>query len=315
LTTDSEIRIYKRLDDPFARVPVALLADDRLTWKAKGIASYLLGKPTNWHVRITDLVNRGRDGRDAVYAGMKELRDAGYMGKRVVRRADGTVERTDYLLSDYPAFKDDKPIDEPLPAFPDLDKPGLDKPTVSKKEGQQRQIDKKNVVGYDIEEDDDSQRPPPGLSIKQLRVLLFPLFNYPVHHAPSRLEMEAELAADGKLASQDAPSLVRWQKLPRDSKVEGAITRKLTYRTLLENIGEQAALATRAFPPAKPAAAPVAAPAPAVQKPEPTPAELQAIHERNFRDKVRAGLGRMMKPPVSPDRADDPKLEIPPRPG
>ena len=62
-----------------------MLADPRLSWKAKGILSYLLGHSDDWEVRTEDLVNRSIDGRDAVYSALNELRKAGYAKLEVVR--------------------------------------------------------------------------------------------------------------------------------------------------------------------------------------------------------------------------------------
>lgn len=71
------IHIY-RTADPFARVPKAVLEDDTLSWKAKGILAYLLGKQRTWKAQVQDIVNRGTDGKSAVRSALKELRGAGY---------------------------------------------------------------------------------------------------------------------------------------------------------------------------------------------------------------------------------------------
>ena len=54
------------------------LEDGRLSWKARGLLSYLLSKPDNWTVVVAHLVKEAPDGRDSVRAGLRELEDAGY---------------------------------------------------------------------------------------------------------------------------------------------------------------------------------------------------------------------------------------------
>ena len=49
-------RTHQR-SDPFSRVPKDVLALPHLSWKAKGILAYLLGKPSNWKIRQLDLLS------------------------------------------------------------------------------------------------------------------------------------------------------------------------------------------------------------------------------------------------------------------
>lgn len=90
-------------DDPFARISKKLLADKNLSWKAKGILCYLLGKPPQWKVRVSDLVNQSPEGERAVRSGLNELRDAGYA--KFERAVDGGVFKEGvWKISDSPLF-------------------------------------------------------------------------------------------------------------------------------------------------------------------------------------------------------------------
>jgi hypothetical protein len=53
--------------------------DDRLSYRAIGLLCYLLSKPNHWEAKITQLVKAHREGRDAVYATMRELCACGYV--------------------------------------------------------------------------------------------------------------------------------------------------------------------------------------------------------------------------------------------
>jgi len=59
--------------------------DERLSYKALGIHTYLMGKPDHWEGNETDIVRRHNDGRAAVRSGIEELINHGYLTRvRVV---------------------------------------------------------------------------------------------------------------------------------------------------------------------------------------------------------------------------------------
>jgi hypothetical protein len=69
-----------------------LLTDERLSWEARGLLSYLLSKPDDWQVRLYDLVRRGPAGEHKVTRILRELQAAGYLRRHRMRRADGRFE-------------------------------------------------------------------------------------------------------------------------------------------------------------------------------------------------------------------------------
>lgn len=109
------IELGPRAPDPFAQVDKKFLSNPQLSWKAKGIVSYLVGQPESWTVQIKDVINKSTDGRDAIYSAMKELRGQGY-AKYVVVKKNGRIVRHKWIVSDFP-----------LPDFPDLENPDLNK--------------------------------------------------------------------------------------------------------------------------------------------------------------------------------------------
>ena len=56
-----------------------MLNDDNLSWQAKGLLAYLLAKPDDWKVIISDLEKRSANGRDSVQNILKELQKKGYV--------------------------------------------------------------------------------------------------------------------------------------------------------------------------------------------------------------------------------------------
>jgi hypothetical protein len=60
--------------------------DDRLSYKALGIHTYLMSKPDGWEANESDIATRHTDGRSAVRSGIQELIDYGYMVRIQIRK-------------------------------------------------------------------------------------------------------------------------------------------------------------------------------------------------------------------------------------
>lgn len=133
--SDQYITIHQD-SDPFSRVPKSLLSDTRLSWKAKGVLAYLIGKTPDWKVRITDVVNQSTDGRDSVRSAIDELKQAGYAKSECVKSETGQVDEWKLHVSDRPIFANVSPET----GFPDLAEPEVEKPTLSKNEVLPRMI-------------------------------------------------------------------------------------------------------------------------------------------------------------------------------
>lgn len=68
------------------------LKDDRLSWKAKGIHSYILSLPDDWKVILEHLKTVSTDGRDSTTSGIKELYKYRYWQKYPVYQDGKIVE-------------------------------------------------------------------------------------------------------------------------------------------------------------------------------------------------------------------------------
>jgi hypothetical protein len=151
----STIRVSKR-ETPYIMIDkFAIDKDSRISWQAKGLLTYLIGKPDDWTVRVGDLIKRASNGRDAVYSIINELIEAGYIEREQVRGNDGSGKFADisYIVYETPLHtnpltKQDKrkkkstsrnPLPENpdtvksvdnsrLPENPDTVKPGTDLP-------------------------------------------------------------------------------------------------------------------------------------------------------------------------------------------
>jgi len=90
------VKVHKKSN--FVSIDNKILNDDELSWKAKGLLCYLLSKPNDWQVRLGDLNKKGKDGRESVRSGMKELLDIGYAQKNVFRDNEGKFTGVEYVI-------------------------------------------------------------------------------------------------------------------------------------------------------------------------------------------------------------------------
>lgn len=99
------LRIHKKQQN-FVILDKTCLNDQTLSWGAKGLHAYLISLPDNWKVRVSDLKERARNGRDAVRGLLSELEQAGYIQKATSRDdASGRFGGVEYLVLEIPEPK------------------------------------------------------------------------------------------------------------------------------------------------------------------------------------------------------------------
>lgn len=128
--------------------------DRRLTWAARGLLIYLLGKPDHWCVSVQALVNETADARintrrDAIWALLKELIETGYCVRTQSRNPDGTLGDMDYAVSETP----EQPPEPPRTGYPGTGYPGTANPTLVR-------TDKKEVLKKGRKEGPARKTPP-----------------------------------------------------------------------------------------------------------------------------------------------------------
>lgn len=100
--------------------------DRRLSWSARGLLIFLLGKPDHWQVSVEALLNCGPDKKgnrkEAIYGYINELIAAGYITRK--KHSSGAM---DYVVSEFPA---EIPEEKPDWANPDQANPNLGYPTL-----------------------------------------------------------------------------------------------------------------------------------------------------------------------------------------
>lgn len=114
----------------------AISEDRRLSWAARGVLVFLLGKPDHWRVSPAHLRGETAEcakptGRDGIYSLIDELIKAGYVRRHQPRTEAGILGEVTYLVSESPL------PDSPYPAGPHTAEPLPANPTLVSIEGKQ----------------------------------------------------------------------------------------------------------------------------------------------------------------------------------
>lgn len=77
------IRVEKT--NNFSIIHNGFLRRDDLSWKSKGILTYILSLPDDWNINLNEIMRHATEGEKAFRSGWKELTDAGYVERYAVR--------------------------------------------------------------------------------------------------------------------------------------------------------------------------------------------------------------------------------------
>jgi hypothetical protein len=86
----------------FTQVPNHWLRDGNLSARAKGILSYICSHAPGYELTVKQMVAEMKDGQDAIYAGMKELEEAGYLVRQRQRAERGRLGGVNYTIVESP---------------------------------------------------------------------------------------------------------------------------------------------------------------------------------------------------------------------
>jgi hypothetical protein len=119
--------------NPFTAVPNAVLNDLRLTFKAKGIYSYLFSKPDGWVFYNKAILNETSEGITSFQSGIKELVKCGWLKKQQLIAKNGQFGGNEYeLMTELPIQgnmstatlkKSKAPLEKPVTENPVSDNP------------------------------------------------------------------------------------------------------------------------------------------------------------------------------------------------
>lgn len=145
------IRRGPRPDSKFYTLDKSISEDPRLSWGARGLLIYLLGKPDNWEVSVADLINQTQEsgkpaGRDAVRGLLNELKQTGYLYVDTKRSSGGSFDGVSYVVNE-------SPVNSPETDYPATVEPGTANPPLISTEYKQILNNNKNTL---VPSDDDT---------------------------------------------------------------------------------------------------------------------------------------------------------------
>lgn len=107
--TESTVIRRVRKENQFAQISNDLINNKGLSYKALGILTYILAKPDDWQVYMSDL-ERETDGEKSVRNGLNELIEKKFVQRyRVFNKKNGKVHHWETLVSETP-YEDDELI-------------------------------------------------------------------------------------------------------------------------------------------------------------------------------------------------------------
>lgn len=120
--------IKQHRKDNFTILDNTCIRDDRISWKAKGLHTYLMSLPEDWKICLSDLINRSTDGRDSVTSAIKELESFGYVQRDVKRTDKGCFKNFCYMVFENPTKIKTEDSNHPFTENPKTDNPISVKP-------------------------------------------------------------------------------------------------------------------------------------------------------------------------------------------
>jgi hypothetical protein len=108
---------YLKHANNFTIIGNACFNDDRLSFEALAIFTYLRSKPADWVVRPNEIATRFKAGRDRVRKALNQLVECGYVGKVQTRDPEtGRMGPVDYVVRALPEGVADAPIASLVPS-------------------------------------------------------------------------------------------------------------------------------------------------------------------------------------------------------
>ena len=103
-------------ENQFTQIHNAWVRDSKLSYKAKGLLTYLLSHEVGYTITIGQIIRESNDGRQAVRSALEELIETGYLETKRTTDQRGYNAGLAYFIKD--------------PGKPKSDIPTLDKPTL-----------------------------------------------------------------------------------------------------------------------------------------------------------------------------------------
>ena len=135
--------IKKKKETNYTQIDNTCVKDARLSWKEKGVHTYLMTLPEDWKIYLSELVRHSRDGKSALYSAIQTLEKYGYIKRIRNRDENGRFEQTAYYVYEEPLQADDN---TPLSDNPDMENPDVVKPDMENPNKEKRDTENQTLL-------------------------------------------------------------------------------------------------------------------------------------------------------------------------
>ncbi len=98
----------------FTQVSNSIVNDTRLDLKEKGLMLHILSKPDGWFLNVDEIAKNNRDGKRAIYSGIKKLKELGYIELKADHDETGKFKRWEYIIKPLPSTQTENDGSYPL---------------------------------------------------------------------------------------------------------------------------------------------------------------------------------------------------------
>ena len=106
------VKVIKDKRDYFVILDRSFVQNSKLSWKARGIFTYLWSQDESWEFYQKEVVKHATDGMDSLRTGLKELEEQGYLTRRRVRDKQGHWGEAEWTLHEKPFKSTNEPKSE-----------------------------------------------------------------------------------------------------------------------------------------------------------------------------------------------------------
>lgn len=192
-------RVVKSANNPYVMIDRRPIDNPNLSFKAKGILTYLMSRPDGWEVSVADLINHAKDGEASTRAGMKELKDAGHF-KYTRMRGGGRI--TGWLIEVF---------EVPYSDFQDVENQDVENQDVENRRQVLMNLSNNKRINKDSATQEKPKKQPKAKQATHPHVILF---REVVSRYPSKVNYEDVTASIGQVSARLGRDAVREDLLP-----------------------------------------------------------------------------------------------------
>ncbi len=123
------IKHTTKKEKDFVQIPNSIFASNGISLKAKGLLSLMLSLPDSWNFSIEGIASRCKESRQSIATAVKELEDAGYIKRSMVRDEKGKIQKMEYEIFEKPVTLTETEVQyDQEPDLDEVENPSVENP-------------------------------------------------------------------------------------------------------------------------------------------------------------------------------------------